>query len=76
MPDEVTQRRMDLRDTIQSPGGEWLISRMKEIRDNGWKKFIALPVAQKTSKESFNQQARYEVMQGLLEEIESEVQAI
>jgi len=46
---------------------------MEEIRDDGWKNFIKLPVAQKTSKASFNEQAKYEVMQKLLDEIETEI---
>lgn len=74
--DELEQKRSDLRDIIHSPGGDYLISHIKEQSRDGWDKFIALPVAQKTSKEAFNCQARYEVLKHLLEWIDSEIKMV
>jgi hypothetical protein len=71
--DELEQNRADLRDIINSPGGRYLLNHIQEQSKDGWDKFIALPVAQKTSKEAFNCQARYEVLKHLVEWIKSEI---
>ena len=70
---EAGERRAALKAIFGSPGGRWLMERMVEIRDDGIKEFIKLPVAQKTTKAAFNYTAKYEVMDKFIEEIKDEI---
>jgi hypothetical protein len=71
-PTKAQLRSKALRDMKAMPGWEDLkVNCLDEISDGGWRKFIKLPVDQKTSKKAYEQQARYSVIQEILEWIET-----
>ena len=76
MTTELDINREDLKGAICSPGGEYLLHHIDDQIKEGWEKFIALPVAQKTSKAAFNSQAQYEVLKRLKDWIESECKMV
>ena len=71
--DELEQNRIDLQSAMSSYGGKYLLEHISSEMTDGIEKFISLPVAQKTSKESYNCQARYDVLKKLKEWIDSEI---
>ena len=74
MTDEAIEIRAKmLRDMTETDGWKILAGHIEEEKNDGWKGFIRLPVAQKTGKESFNCQARYEVLDNLQEWLKSEI---
>jgi hypothetical protein len=61
-----------LRDLTSLPGWKVLKSEcLDEIATGGWEKFIKMPVDQKTSKKAYEQQARWSVVQEILEFVET-----
>lgn len=74
--DDVAQVRQDLKAIIESSGGIYLMSHIREQMDQGWREFIKLPVLQKTSKAAFNYQARYDEMKKLVDWIEDEIKTV
>jgi len=74
--DEIEDKRKALKAAINTLGVAYLVSHIKEQMQDGVDKFIQLPVAQKTSKASFNFQARYDVLKNLLDWIDTEIRAV
>ena len=70
--DPITQNRIDLKAVVYSPGGKYLLAHIEEEIVAGWEKFIALPVEKKTSKASYDAQARYKVLKDLRDWIDTE----
>ena len=71
--EERKHRAYSLKNAIESEGGKILMEHIDgEIKD-GWEAFISLPVLQKTSKMALNHQARYDVLKGLKDWVESEI---
>lgn len=71
--EDIKQRSEYLSQLLVSPGGKILFSHIdEEIRD-GWEDFIALPVEKKTSKAAYDHQAKYKVLKGIKDWIESEI---
>jgi hypothetical protein len=74
--DELEQNRHDLQAAINSPGGRYLMKYIDEQITYGWEKFIALPVDKKTSKQSYDSQAKYKVLKDIKDWINSEVNMV
>lgn len=74
--DEITQNRQHLKQAICSPGGKILRAYIEEQSAAGFKKFIGLPVAQKTGKAAFAAQAQYTELKELLDWIDTEVREV
>jgi hypothetical protein len=71
--DEITANRKALKEALDTLGGSYLLAQIDERIRLGWDEFIALPVAQKTSKAAFNYQARYDVLKDLRHWISQEI---
>jgi hypothetical protein len=71
--DEREQNAAYLESMLFSPGGNILFKHIDEMIVEGWEKFIALPVLEKTSKAAFNYQAQYEVLKKLREWVNDEI---
>lgn len=69
---EIGQKLQEL---LDSEGGIILMRHVEEEIKDGWEKFIALPVNQKTSKAAYNYQAKYEVLRDLKDWISSTIRA-
>jgi len=67
------QRAYDLQATIDSPGGKIILKHIEDEIVDGWESFINTPVDQKTSKLAFACQAKYQVLKGIREWIQSEI---
>lgn len=63
-----------LRDITQMEGWRVVIEEIESRQKEGWEKFIALPVDQKTSKASFHYQARYDELKSLVEWIQTTIE--
>lgn len=71
--EERKNRSIHLKNLLDSPGGDILFRHIEEEMRDGWDTFIGLPVLQKTSKLALNHQARYDVLKGIKEWINSEI---
>lgn len=56
-----------------SRAGQRLIKELKRRSDEGWNKFIALPIGLKTESVAVEAQANYTVLKSVLEWIEDEI---
>lgn len=63
-----------LKEMKASNGWAYFEKMIKDKMTAGWEEFIALPVAQKTSKAAFNYQAKYEVLRDLLSALDKEIE--
>ncbi len=63
----------ELRAMYESAGGKIFFRHIETEIKEGWEKFIALPVMEKTSKAAYNYQARYEVLKNLKEWLATEI---
>lgn len=64
-----------LRRMVQTDGYQDLIDEIQERQNDGWRKFIKLPVAQKTGKMAQKFQADYEVLGDILEWVNETIAA-
>lgn len=73
--EEIDQKQKAdyLKSMITSPGGKILLKHIEEEIVDGWERFIALPVDQKTSKAAYSHSSRYQVLKDLKEWIASEI---
>jgi hypothetical protein len=62
-----------LEEVLSSDGGRILMAHIESEIKEGWDTFIDLPVAQKTSKNAFNYQAKYEVLRNLKDWITDQI---
>lgn len=70
------QNRQALKDIRNTPGFHYLVEHINELSKEGWDKFIDLPVEKKTSKASYDAQAKYKVLKELKEWIDSEIASV
>jgi len=74
MTEEQIKEKADyLKEMLDSPGGLLLFAHIDQEIADGWNKFIDMPVDSKTSKAAFTAQARYIVLKGIKEWVESEI---
>jgi len=66
-------RSQHLRDIKDSIGGRILLDHIEEEIKDGWESFIDLPVDKKTSKQSYDYQAKYKVLKNLKDWIDTEI---
>ena len=70
--DEVNQDREALKAIRSEHGFHYLVEHIKEESEDGFKRFIDLPVEKKTSKAAFAASAQYKVLKDLLDWIDTE----
>lgn len=62
-----------LKEMCGSSGGKYLLKHIDEESKQGWRDFIDLPVDKKTSKTSYDYQAKYKVLENLKDWIDTEI---
>jgi len=73
MDEARKQRISDLQNLLTHRGWEIFAAHVQEEIEDGWNKFIELPVEKKTSKAAYDAQAKYKVHKSLLEWISDEI---
>jgi hypothetical protein len=71
--EERKQRGRDLEEMLDSAGGRALMFHVEERIREGWEDFIKLPADKKTSKVSYDAQAKYKVLKDLKEWVSDEI---
>ena len=75
MDEERKQKANYLTSMMSSPGGQILFKHINEEIQEGWDKFIDLPVEKKTSKAAYDAQARYKALKAIREWVDEEIKA-
>ena len=74
MDDEERKHRAAcLESLLASPGGKILTKYLEEEIREGWESFIALPVEKKTCKAAYDAQAKYKVLKGITDWMNTEI---